>query len=129
MSHGEPQIGRIMVGTVCLVATIDLHGDVDEVAFNKWYDEEHAVERMACPGFQSVTRLRSSDGATPRYITIYELDSEAALTTPEYLALAMNQSPRTEMFAQRMLVRVRNTYDVVWRASGQDVDSNPGAAT
>ncbi len=55
-----------------------------EVQFNDWYDNEHVIERLALPGFNTATRYRSTDGAH-RYCALYEVDSVAALSSPEYL--------------------------------------------
>ncbi|MGH7488864.1 MAG: DUF4286 family protein, partial [bacterium] len=59
--------------------------DVDPVAaesFNHWYNDVHIPDVMACPGFVSVRRFEAVYGE-PRYIALYELESEEALATPE----------------------------------------------
>jgi hypothetical protein len=60
--------------------------DIDPAAaddFNRWYDETHLPEILACPGFVSCTRFECAGGREPRYLAIYELEGEDALTTPE----------------------------------------------
>ena len=66
---------------VILVTTVDIAPE-GEGPFNRWYNETHLPEVMACPGFLSAARYECVQGE-PRYIAIYELDSEGALQTPE----------------------------------------------
>ena len=44
-----------------------------EAEFNRWYDEEHLKERIACPGILGARRFRAVEG-TPRYLALYELE-------------------------------------------------------
>jgi hypothetical protein len=64
--------------------------------FNAWYDSEHLPERLAIPGFRSARRwvadLAPGEG---RYLATYELDSEAVLASPEYLARFAGATPWT----------------------------------
>ena len=64
-----------------LVTSVDI-ADGAEEEFNRWYNETHLPEILACPGFESAERFECTAGQ-PRYLAIYELESEAALTTPE----------------------------------------------
>ena len=66
---------------VVLITSVDI-ADSAEAAFNRWYNEVHLPEVLACPGFASATRYECTDGQ-PRYLAIYELESEDALATPE----------------------------------------------
>jgi hypothetical protein len=59
-----------------------------EEEFNAWYDTEHIPERNSITGFISSRRWTFAD-AKPgdgKYLATYELESPAALTTPEYMA-------------------------------------------
>jgi hypothetical protein len=71
--------------SVILVTTVDVD-PAGEAQFNKWYNEKHLPEVMACPGFRSARRFRSAYGE-PKYIAIYELESEEALRTPQMRAV------------------------------------------
>jgi hypothetical protein len=64
-----------------------------EADFNAWYDEEHIPLRMRVAGFVSAQRYR--DGATQNYLAVYEMTSGDALTTPDYVKLKTEPSPRT----------------------------------
>lgn len=66
---------------VLLITSVDI-ADGAEADFNRWYNEVHLPEVLACPGFARSTRYECTDGQ-PRYLAIYELDSEDALTTAE----------------------------------------------
>jgi hypothetical protein len=66
---------------VILVTTVDVAPGVED-EFNGWYNEKHLPEVMACPGFRSAARYEAVAGE-PRFIAIYELESEDALRTPE----------------------------------------------
>ncbi|MFQ5895583.1 MAG: DUF4286 family protein [Nitrospinota bacterium] len=68
-----------------LVTTVDIDPAAEE-RFNRWYNEKHLPEVMGCPGFKSARRFRAAYGE-PKYIAIYELDSEEALRTPEMQAV------------------------------------------
>ncbi len=58
-----------------------------EDQWNRWYDEEHLPEIVACPGFRSGQRYvaTEADGARA-YVTIYELDGPEALASAEFAA-------------------------------------------
>ena len=74
-----------------------------EEEFNDWYDTEHVPERLGLPGFETARRFRCLDGF-PRYLAMYDLAQVGALHTPEYLAVAGdNSSP----WSLRVLARVR----------------------
>lgn len=67
--------------SVVLITSVDVAAGAEE-AFNRWYDDVHLPEVLACPGFLSARRYECTDGQ-PRYLAIYELEDEGALTTPE----------------------------------------------
>ncbi len=61
-----------------------------EQAFNRWC-EEHVTENLSLPGFIAVRRfvkLRDYQGVgdSPKYLTLYQLDSAAALESDAYAA-------------------------------------------
>jgi hypothetical protein len=64
-----------------------------EAEFNAWYDEEHIPLRVRIAGFASAQRYR--DGETRNYLAVYEMTSGDALTTPDYVKLKTEPSPRT----------------------------------
>jgi Domain of unknown function (DUF4286) len=63
------------------VTTADIVDGVHD-EFNRWYNERHVPDLLSCPGFLTARRYRCIDGQ-PQYLAIYEVESEAALSTPE----------------------------------------------
>lgn len=75
-----------------------------EEEFNAWYDTEHLPERAVLPGFLSARRFVCTDGY-PRYMALYDLDSEAALSSSAYMAISGERfSPWTRRVTSRMPV-------------------------
>ncbi|MCG6121619.1 MAG: hypothetical protein MEP57_02745 [Microvirga sp.] len=58
----------------------------DEEAFNRWYDEIHLPDILACPGWLSAKRYASLEGG-PRYVAVYEITGPEAYETPEFHAI------------------------------------------
>jgi hypothetical protein len=71
-----------MPNRTILVTSVDIEPAASE-EFNRWYEERHLPDILACPGFVSCTRFECVGEREPRYLAIYELESEDALTTPE----------------------------------------------
>jgi len=81
-----------------LIVTAEIDASV-EAEWNRWYDTVHLPDALKCPGVRRGRRYVSSgeisettSGKTERtarriYTTIYELDSPAAVTTPEFRAM------------------------------------------
>jgi hypothetical protein len=81
-----------------LVVTAEVDAEV-EADWNRWYDDVHLPDALACPGVLSGRRYLSSGdisesdrGQSRRskarlYTTVYELDSPAAVTTKEFTAM------------------------------------------
>jgi len=58
-----------------------------EAEFNRWYDDEHMPQSIACPGFVAGARYRSTDDKERKYLSLYIVESEAAMETPELAAI------------------------------------------
>jgi hypothetical protein len=65
------------------VVTVDIEaGHAEE--FNRWYNEVHVPEILACPGWNANRRYECVDGE-PRFLAIYDLeDDERPFTSPEW---------------------------------------------
>ena len=60
--------------------------DIDpehEAAFNRWYDEVHLPELLACPGWLSARRYTALDGG-PKYVALYEIAGPWVCDTAEF---------------------------------------------
>jgi hypothetical protein len=67
-----------------------------EEEFNAWYDTEHVPERLSVPGILTAIRFSSLTAATPKYLAMYDLESEAVLESDAYKRVAgANSSPWT----------------------------------
>jgi hypothetical protein len=54
--------------------------------FNRWYNEVHVPEILACPGWHANRRYECVDGE-PRFLAIYDLeDAERPFNSPEWEA-------------------------------------------
>lgn len=56
-----------------------------EDRLNRWYDERHMPDHVACPGFVRGARYESL-GRGPRYLSAYDIESAAAFTGDEVRA-------------------------------------------
>jgi hypothetical protein len=81
-----------------LIVTAEVDASV-EADWNRWYDEVHVPDVLACPGVRGGQRYISSgkavewDRAQRRessamvYTAVYELDSPAVVETKEFLGM------------------------------------------
>jgi hypothetical protein len=81
-----------------LIVTAEVDSSV-EAEWNRWYDEVHLPDALACPGvlagrrYASVGEIAESQRGQGRrtrtrlYTTVYELDSSAAVETKEFNAM------------------------------------------
>lgn len=71
-----------------VAVSIELSPDVDEAAYDRWYDERHLPAIAECPGFQPGARYtedRPPGGGEPRRdLTLYEISGPDALESPEF---------------------------------------------
>ncbi len=65
-----------------------------ESDYERWWDEEHLRRILECPGVRSGYRWVAVEGE-PRHLTLFELDSIAALDSEAYLQLSRNPTDRT----------------------------------
>lgn len=84
----------------------------DEAEFNIWYEEEHFPERLSVPGILTARRYRDLS-APLRYAAIYDTESVAVLTSPAYLDLLANPSPRTRAIMPRFSNMTRAACEIV----------------
>src|SRR5262245_1225369 len=55
----------------------------EEGDFNKWYDREHIVERVAIAGFLEARRYVAAL-ASPKYLNLYSTEKLETLDSPAY---------------------------------------------
>ena len=83
----------------CLMIVTAEVDEAVEAEWNRWYDEVHLPDALACPGilrgrrYVSSGPISESDRGQRRglsirlYTTVYELDSPAAVETKEFHAM------------------------------------------
>ena len=81
-----------------LIVSVEVDADVEE-EWNRWYDDVHLPDALKCPGVIRGQRYVSTNQISESirgemsqsnariYTTLYEIDSPAALTTPEFQAM------------------------------------------
>ena len=81
-----------------LIVTAEIDDAVEE-DWNRWYDETHLPEALACPGMISGRRYLSqgtasltdhgerTNATTPIYVAIYEIEGPHVLETAEFRAM------------------------------------------
>ena len=79
-----------------------------EDELNRWYDEEHLPERVACPGFLSARRFTALEGS-PKHLALYELESPDVLNSEAYRRLT-EPTPWTNRIRRLRTQMVRNVY-------------------
>ena len=87
-----------MAANCLLIVTAEVDASVED-EWNKWYNEVHLPDALACPGVLSGKRYcavgdvsfsdRGSRLAAPvkLYTTVYELNGPEAVRTPEFLKM------------------------------------------
>jgi hypothetical protein len=83
----------------CLfIVTVEVDADV-EADWNRWYDEVHLPDALACPGVLRGRRYKSAAAGSETargdqktssrtvYTTVYELAGPEALQTPQFKAM------------------------------------------
>src|SRR5665213_1149565 len=73
-----------LAGTGMLLTSMDIDPS-DEPDFNRWYDREHLLERVAIPGFIEARRYLAHQGS-PKYLCLYSTKTFAVLDSPAYRA-------------------------------------------
>jgi hypothetical protein len=66
--------------------------DIDpkhEADFNRWYDREHLIERVAIDGFLEARRYIAHQGS-PKYLCLYSTETFEVLDSPAYRTVLMN---------------------------------------
>jgi hypothetical protein len=68
-----------------LVVEVSVEPAVED-AWNRWYNEVHVPEIVACPGFRSAARYVSESAEGRHYIAVYDIEGPQALESAEFTA-------------------------------------------
>jgi uncharacterized protein (TIGR02118 family) len=88
-----------------------------DARFNKWYNEVHIPMLMKYKGIRKVTRYKTVEapGAKPKYLAVYEYDSQEALSGQ--FASPAFQAVREEMEQTRKTL----TFELKWALSCEPI--------
>lgn len=98
-----------LAGKGMLLTSMDVDPK-DEADFNRWYDREHLIERVAIDGFLEARRYIAHQGS-PKYLCLYSTATFDVLDSPAYRAALMNQTD----WSKRNLARFKNMIRAVAR--------------
>ena len=97
-----------MKGSACLA--IWFRVDADDVAeLDAWYPRQHLPERLSVPGFLRGRRYAAVDARLP-YLTIYETEDAAVLSSSAYVQRLNDPTPWTRRVLPTFRTMVRGTY-------------------
>jgi hypothetical protein len=82
----------------------------DEADFNRWYDREHLLERVAIEGFLEARRYVAHHGS-PKYLCLYSTATFEVLDSPTYRTALMNPTE----WSKKNLARFKNMIRAVAR--------------
>jgi len=71
-----------LAGKGMLLTSMDIDPS-DEADFNRWYDREHLIERVAIDGFLEARRYIAHHGS-PKYLCLYSTETFEVLDSPAY---------------------------------------------
>jgi len=105
----DERFGTALLGEAAVLIWNDV-ADEGRGEFYEWHDKEHVPERLSIPGFRRGRRFARMHHS-PEWLTMYEADDVAVLTSAPYLARLNAPTPATE----RALKHFRNTSRAVCR--------------
>jgi hypothetical protein len=101
-----------LAGQGMLLTSMDVD-PADDLDFNRWYDREHLLERVAIPGFLEARRY-VAHRASPKYLSLYSTQTFEVLTSPAYRHALANQTA----WSNRNIAKFRNMIRGVARITG-----------
>ena len=110
------------IGNTIMVVMMEVDPEHEE-EFNKWYNEEHLVERLEIPGYISARRFKLEDGiGVLKYLCIWELEDGSALTSKEYNAQQERPSELRDLAHSYITKRARGLYHQIYPETGSFED-------
>jgi hypothetical protein len=79
-----------LAGKGMLLTSMDIDAS-DEAEFNRWYDREHLLERVAIDGFLEARRYVAHE-ASPKYLSLYSTESFDVLDSQAYRTALASQT-------------------------------------
>jgi len=75
-----------------------------------WYVEEHIPMLLAVPGWRRCRRYRLTSGSAPRFLSLHEIESQAAFDEPAYRAAV--STPWRNRIVESAISRERRVFDL-----------------
>jgi hypothetical protein len=98
-----------LAGKGMLLTSMDIDPP-DEAEFNRWYDREHLLERVAIDGFLEARRYIAHAGS-PKYLCLYSTATFEVLDSPTYRTVLMNPTD----WSKTTLARFKNMIRAIAR--------------
>ena len=98
-----------LAGKGMLLTSMDVDPS-DEADFNRWYDREHLLERVAIEGFLEARRYVAHQGS-PKYLCLYSAATFDVLDSPAYRTALMNPTD----WSKTNLARFKNMIRAIAR--------------
>ena len=98
-----------LAGKGMLLTSMDIDPS-DETDFNRWYDREHLIERVAIDGFLEARRYIAHQGS-PKYLCLYSTRTFDVLDSPTYRTALMNPTE----WSKANLARFKNMIRTIAR--------------
>jgi hypothetical protein len=100
-----------LAGKGMLLTSMDIDPS-DEADFNRWYDREHLLERVAIDGFLEARRYVAHQGS-PKYLCLYSTATFEVLDSPTYRTALMNPTD----WSKKNLARFKDMIRAVARVT------------
>jgi hypothetical protein len=94
-----------LAGKGMLLTSMDIDPS-DEAEFNRWYDREHLLERVAIDGFLEARRYVAHQGS-PKYLSLYSTETFEVLDSPAYRTALANQTDWSKAVIARFKGMIR----------------------
>jgi hypothetical protein len=98
-----------LAGKAMLLTSMDIDPS-DEAEFNRWYDREHLLERVAIDGFLEARRYIAHQGS-PKYLCLYSTGTFEVLDSPAYRTVLANPTD----WSKKSMARFKNMIRAVAR--------------
>jgi hypothetical protein len=98
-----------LAGKGMLLTSMDIDPS-DEAEFNRWYDREHLLERVAIDGFLEARRYIAHQGS-PKYLCLYSTATFEVLDSPTYRTVLMTPTD----WSKTNLARFKNMIRAIAR--------------
>ena len=106
------------IGGTILVVMMEVDPDHEE-EFNRWYNEEHLLERLEIPGYISARRFKLEEGeGVLKYLCIWELEDASPLQSEEYKAQQRRPSELRDRAHSYIKQRARGLYKQIYPVMG-----------